>query len=1037
MVNTFSNISEVADDASKVSDIIRSIDDIGDIAKVLNFGGVSDDIAKAALETIGLSDNVSDVITRMHEIDKSKKGFSGLTNVVKGAKTAFVDWAKTGTGMATLGAVGLIGGLTFLSSVFDRLNKNVFKVDYGTNLESASKAIDDYTSTTSELESVNSELSTTQQKIAEINAQDSISLSDEAELSRLQEQNNELERKKTLLENMANAQKVAAGSAAALALSTTSEDDVYKNKVDNNLYGMAYADGNGNSADWLTDAEQIKTTADEIVNVNNQLENMKDAQAAATDPKEVKKYQKEIESLSKYQADLNADLSTRVEAASKNYEAILGDPQYAGLAKQYEEAFESVNNIDLSPAERELNNLNKFFDNSKGGKFLKEELMDASDSTTELRDALDSMGISLDDIGVENISTLKRYLDEAKSSADGVSEAISGFDGKLSTVDAAFETENQDANYSKMMEYYNKGNELYNAGLVGTDDFQSLTQMFSPYKINEDDYVYDADGYVEAWENARDSVARYFGNEDPLQGLVNFTDDLRGAELLSDGENGMEWKFKNTAEAADALGQSLEVTEAMLHGMEAYGAEFDDVVFSGEGIEEYKGNLEGIRDIFNSLEDGAYKDWLGNMLEQYDNEYAGLEEDLAGLSEEQIVKIKFEYDMANLRQQIADLQEEAQASGENKDWASVNVANKKYRSQREGETGYDGKDSKSYEQATDNILTLQEQLDDNITDDQKVAVQKQIDGIYDVQNAYQDAFANGEVADWEEYLNSDKAQDVLNEVAKSAGITREELAQLLGTDLGGITPDPIHLKFEGEVDQNELQSQIDAMTIGSTITFDANVDGVQAEVNVIKNTDGSVIYTANVGGVIQEVAQVQHKDGTITYEVVNPPPEEVDPATQGVSQEVTDPVPTEAPSASQGVIRSVIEDISSYLPPIFQTVFRTIVEQKATGTMFSPAQASGTMSPTMLSQAHAYGTGKVSLPRDEVALVNEIGRESRIRSGKWELLPPGMHQEKLKKGDIILSAAQTAALMKYGNSHRISLILSMRKLIILLTILTI
>jgi len=65
----------------------------------------------------------------------------------------------------------------------------------------------------------------------------------------------------------------------------------------------------------------------------------------------------------------------------------------------------------------------------------------------------------------------------------------------------------------------------------------------------------------------------------------------------------------------------------------------------------------------------------------------------------------------------------------------------------------------------------------------------------------------------------------------------------------------------------------------------------------------------------------------------------------------------------------------------------------------------------------AHARGDVALKQDEDALVNEIGQESRIRAGKWELLPPGMHVEHLKRGDIILNAKQTEDLIKHNAAH--------------------
>ena len=90
----------------------------------------------------------------------------------------------------------------------------------------------------------------------------------------------------------------------------------------------------------------------------------------------------------------------------------------------------------------------------------------------------------------------------------------------------------------------------------------------------------------------------------------------------------------------------------------------------------------------------------------------------------------------------------------------------------------------------------------------------------------------------------------------------------------------------------------------------------------------------------------------------------------------------------------------------------------ATGTMLSPAHASGTaynvLNMKQLSPAHAGGN--VALKHNEQALVNEVGTESIVRNGVWSLLPGGAHLENLKQGDIVFSASQTKDLLEHGRT---------------------
>lgn len=88
---------------------------------------------------------------------------------------------------------------------------------------------------------------------------------------------------------------------------------------------------------------------------------------------------------------------------------------------------------------------------------------------------------------------------------------------------------------------------------------------------------------------------------------------------------------------------------------------------------------------------------------------------------------------------------------------------------------------------------------------------------------------------------------------------------------------------------------------------------------------------------------------------------------------------------------------------------------KVSGTLLSPAHASGTAY-NVINSIPAHADGDVALPKDEKALINELGTESIIRDGRWFLVPGGMHVENLKKGDVILNAQQTRDLLKSGKA---------------------
>ena len=143
--------------------------------------------------------------------------------------------------------------------------------------------------------------------------------------------------------------------------------------------------------------------------------------------------------------------------------------------------------------------------------------------------------------------------------------------------------------------------------------------------------------------------------------------------------------------------------------------------------------------------------------------------------------------------------------------------------------------------------------------------------------------------------------------------------------------------------------------------------------------------------------------------------------------------PEEVPDAS-GIANFTLGDHPTVAPDIYgdaiysadfsrigdaPTKYGTIVYEEASGgsklngTMLSPAHSDGTAY-NVLNMTPARSNGKVALPSNERALVNESGTESIVRDGVWSLLPGGAHIANLKKGDIIFNAEQTKSLLSFG-----------------------
>lgn len=522
--------------------------------------------------------------------------------------------------------------------------------------------------------------------------------------------------------------------------------------------------------------------------------------------------------------------------------------------------------------------------------------------------------------------------------------------------------------------------------------------------------------------------------------------------------------FKSSADAAKAWGISVEAAEVAMRNLESYGAEFDGITFNAEELDNYKASLDGIKSIYDSMEDGAEKDRLGSLIEGWDAEYAKYEQDISTLSEDQVVKIKFEYDLAELQQKIQEARDTAESSDSNSDWAKVVAGQKQERSKLESQTGYTKESDSGYAASYDKLDSLRKERN-KASGDAKTEITKEMSAIGDLQNAFQQFRLEGGNLNWEDYLKSDQATATLQDIMDSTQLTEEQIASLFGMKpedmtfdidaddskaknklLGILSNDGKTIVMRVDANTKQVQAQIDTLKEGQTLIFTADVNGVDTQIKAVKDEDGTINYEANIDGV-EVPGEIKEQDGEIVFIPDASAVEAEASKTDGGERKTkfnpdTKDVDAETSKTYGGERRTNYTANTSGLPTSFSPITR-IVKYVATGA----AAIGGTVSTgknivnqlksnfyngTLLSPAHAYGTarqlatqdllapayvdGKVSLPNDEYALVNELGIESRIRNGVWSLLPPGMHMENLKKGDIILNAKQTSDLLKSGKT---------------------
>ena len=354
--------------------------------------------------------------------------------------------------------------------------------------EKTEEAIKTYQDTTSELESLNSELSTTKQRIAEINAKDKISLTDKSELAKLKATNDELQLRINLLTKQKETQAIAANK------------EVYKS------YGAEFNTPEEHKARTYTGKEWLF----------KQIELYKELEQLGTN--RTKKQQEEYEKVQKYITDTGVRFSTLsgqiavVDDKSQSFYNNMIDladlvnkslnPEEWKVAK-FGEIF---NSKDMGKAKEELSEL------ARSGKLdssiiesqyprFNAQLKEVGISAEEAASEINSYNSALKDTVVEvsNLSTIYSSLkDKTSLLVSAYEELISGQSISTETAFALMDV------YSDLIPYY----DVESKTLRITKDI--LIEKFNIQKANEIEALNAAKKTTEArLEETKATLALY------------------------------------------------------------------------------------------------------------------------------------------------------------------------------------------------------------------------------------------------------------------------------------------------------------------------------------------------------------------------------------------------------------------------------------------------------------------------------------------------------------------------------------------------
>ncbi len=1029
-------------------DSLDSLDDVNTLFKNI---GASQKDAKKVLDGTHFADKLNDTVEGAAEGAEAMSNLAKATDGLKDGANAVDDLGNAFKGLGVqIGSAFkalAMNPMTYLvgAAIGTGFLINNYIKAFDKAKEKSLQAQGEYSSTASEIQSINSQLETSNARIAEIQSKGTITLTEQAELDRLQLQNAELERQLGLKESLASEQSKEARDNAMEALG-------YKRTEDMTQEVVGGADKLGNAVMTYGQTDLLTATSNELKALKKLKEKrnklLKDRKSSKNKP-EIDSELKSLENdIAKFEDSVTSNMQNVSDLRNSFIDTSTGE-MLKGLSskeiKYYDEMTRLINdfnNIDLNPTEKALKNLDSFFSSSSGRNAIKEQLQDAVNSGRDLSTELSRMGLTLDDLGIDNISQLSSYLQDASESAQDAKKSIQDYSASASDVKVAGESADQDSDWSTIQGAYKTAKELLKEGKTGTDDFQSVASFLNPTVVKDEiekakkNGGYIADAYQKAFEKSKKYADRWFG-EDEANSMKNFVNDFKKEGLFdvstdSKGLWDIDAKFKTTAEAANEFGMSVQSIETMLHGLEAYGYDFGDLIFSTDGLSRYETALNGLKQIQKGLSDSSAKDRLGGLIEGWDAEYSKISDDLSTLTEPQIIKIEFEYSLAQIQQEIYKLQNLANEGGDSQTWAELNANKRAYRDKSESREGNKlATDVEEYKQTSETIIALQDQMKNATTDAQKVAIQEQISGLYELQNAMNDAFADSGLS-WDEFKNS--SQGTFDELLASSEEAKKAVADLLGIDVDDIKIDvdadtsKAEEKLSGvlsysdetiimniDASTSEIQTVIDNLKNGQNVVFSANVEVDGEQVNqaiaAVKNQDGTISYVANIDGVQYYLDKIDNPDGTVNYKL-GEVPKEVPPAKQVVFREPDNSGVSSDPNpVGQGVKRYIINPsgIFSNLKSITQNVVKTISTKFGGGAdLFGTAYNSGTFDNSFIRNEWKTSKG-------EVALTGEKAPEIVANGNRWWTVGEnGAEFSYIPPNSVVFNAEQSKQLLEKG-----------------------
>ena len=988
----FKEIGSVLNDLKSGQDISESFQKLSTwqqkiVASYSGYAGVAGDIA-------------GDIVEQGSSASKAAGGFKSLSTAIK----------ATAISAGNLGIALLKNPITWVVAAIGGAAAYAYHVsnEYKNAAENVSNLVSEYNQTSQELESVNSELETTQTRIAELQAMQAngtLTLADESELIALQRQNAELEQRQRILENLANTQQHNASVSVLDALNARSMSQYSKD------YGYQTEEA-VNYTDKITAVQEDLRHLSRLYDERQQLQNKIDQALSDGDTDLYDDLQSRLTAkdgeISRYNS-----LMSETMAEFEEYRSTLAQDTELGTIVGGEDALKNITAIleqysrlgtEQSELERAFSSLDSFFSGASGNDATKDYILSLVESGWDATDAIAALGLSLNDLGLNQGQEeyLNRYFNDLKQSATEAADAVDKIDSSLSGIATASESANAGDNFDKYLTYIDNARRYFAQGKTGIDDFKTVASSLN-------DNSQDTADNLEQFKHNLDRIKKYLtvdtdskltqsSSSSNIDGTIKSSITLDDGQLTVTKQNMEDLaaafeearvkasatgkEFRSTADLAEALDIPIDFLEYSLGKMQDYdiSTPFDDLPKSSQLLSQANAELDKLKTLYDSLgADASNKDYLAERIADWETQLQTAETDINSLDTDIVLNMRIAYNLEEMQQAIDEARARAQSGGGTTAYAEViaqQATKNTYQFEQMG-LDRDGIEVPVFLQlAQDNVDNLLAQLSDaakNADYELVEQLQPQVDEAQALLGSLLDGLqqANPE-------LNINTNIDEAN-----AALT----AWLTSTDSKEVLIDYI-------MDGQEPPEQMDAL-MDYILASQEDPEEVSAWVNYLK----------------QHQDDPDAMDAALRYFKVFQ--DDPDPEKAALDYYLRSQAPASSDEAAVNYYRGSQQAPKDLRAKVFYYMGNDPANlfSRATGT----AQSEGS---TGVAYAGGKSRGDWSVGTNTTALINEIGAELIVRDGKWLIANngyPGFF--KLKRNDIVFSAGQTKALLEHGKTN--------------------